>query len=47
MSIIIMLVIGALGISFVLSYFIGAYRYKKRGKDKKAISEKLVELLKE
>lgn len=47
MSTIIMLIIGALGIVFVLSYFITALRYKKHGKDKKAISEKLVELLKE
>ena len=47
MSTIMMLVVGLIGAVFTILYWISALRYKKRGKDKKEISEELVEMLKE
>lgn len=47
MSLIIMLIIGVISIAFVVNYFLIGRSYQMQGKDKKTISNELVELLKE
>ena len=44
---ILMIIVGGLGSLLVLQYFFMGIRYKKYGKQKKAISDELIELLKE
>lgn len=47
MSTVLMFIIGGIGTGLVIQYLMSSLYYKKRGKDKKQISEGLIELLKE